>query len=182
MKKKIVLLFVIVLSLALAGSAFAVGETGTSDAGKTGAAATDQMKGLKGPDIRASQVMNKDVESPRGEKIGSINDVIIDEKTGRVAFGILEGDSSFVGASGKYYAVPWKAFTPSSAGDKLVLNVTKEKMASAPSFTKDSWPNLADRKYMSEVYKYYGISPAFEEGKAPSKKEMKEEKKEKSAY
>lgn len=183
MKKRFILLLVLALSLALAASAFAVGETGVTDTGKTGAAATDQMKGLKGEDIRASQVLDKEVETPSGEKIGKITDVIIDQKTGRTAFGIVEGDSSFVGSSGKLFAVPWKAFTPSSTGDKLVLNVDKTKMTSAPSFTKDSWPNLADRKYMSEVYKYYGISPAFEEGgKAPSKKEMKEEKKGKSSY
>jgi len=156
MRKTFFAALTLVLTLALVSGAFAVGE---------------QMM-LKKDVIRTSQVMNLNVMTPKGEKVGSIHDIILDPKTGRIAFAVLEGDASFVGASNMLYAVPWNALTASAAGDHFVLNVDKARIARAPSFGKDSWPNIADRSWMTEVYRYYGQTPHWE-GKTPMKKEKK---------
>jgi len=161
MRKLLFAALTLMLALALASGAFAVGE---------------QMM-LKQDAIRTSQAMDLNVMTPKGEKVGAIHDITLDPKTGRIAFAVIEGDAAFVGASDRLYAIPWNALTPSAAGDHFVLNVDKSKIARAPSFSKDSWPNIADRSWMTEVYRYYGQTPHWQEGgKAPMKKEMKKEK------
>jgi sporulation protein YlmC with PRC-barrel domain len=173
MRKTLLMALTLMLAFALASTAFAVGETGggTMAPGGTMGKTTMGMD-LNKEGIRTSQLMNLEVKDTKGEKVGAVNDVIIDPKTGRVAFAVIEGDPSFVGTSGKLYAIPWHALKASSAGDYFVLNVTKDKMEKAPSFSMEAWPNIADRSWMTEVYKYYGQTPYWQE-KAPVKKERK---------
>jgi hypothetical protein len=40
-----------------------------------------------------------------------------------------------------------------------VLNVNKERLAAAPGFDKEKWPDFADRKWGGSIYDYYQIKP-----------------------
>ena len=49
---------------------------------------------------------------------------------------------------------------PLSAENKLVLNVDKEKLKTAPGFDKDAkWPDFADRAWGYSIHDYYGYAP-----------------------
>jgi hypothetical protein len=41
----------------------------------------------------------------------------------------------------------------------FILNITKETLANAPSFTKTSRPDLSNLTWLQQVYAYYGIQP-----------------------
>ncbi len=67
----------------------------------------------------------------------------------------------------KYTAVPFTAF--SRKDDKtLMLDISKERLAQAPTFDKNSWPDMTDRKWSEDVYRYYGQKPSWSESSQPS--------------
>jgi sporulation protein YlmC with PRC-barrel domain len=111
---------------------------------------------------RASKVIGMDVKNPQGVTLGEIKDIAIDERTGLVAYAVLD-PSRTVDAGDKFFAIPWKALTFSTTGDNLVLNVDKNKLKNAPGFSKNNWPDFANQQWGAEVYRYYGQQPYWEE-------------------
>jgi hypothetical protein len=43
-----------------------------------------------------------------------------------------------------------------------VIDVSKEILEDAPGFDKDNWPDINDRSWVGEVYRYYGREPYWE--------------------
>jgi len=54
-------------------------------------------------------------------------------------------------------AVPWDALALDTENKRFVLDVEKDRLASAPGFDKDKWPNMADPKWAEGIHAYYGI-------------------------
>jgi sporulation protein YlmC with PRC-barrel domain len=114
--------------------------------------------------FKASDLMDKNVNSQNGEKLGKVEDVVISHD-GRVNFVVVssaDGD--------KFIPVPWRAFQTaqfSSAGAKdkdLIANMDKNKFMSAPSFDKNNWPNLTSSEWENRVYGYYGMTAPSDTG------------------
>jgi len=106
--------------------------------------------------VSASTIKGEAVVNRQDEKLGKIDELMIDAKEGRVAYAVL----SF---SGKYFAMPWSAFEFANTEQKLILDVDKKKLEAAPGFDKkDKWPDFADRSWGGEIHKYYGRKPYWE--------------------
>ncbi len=103
------------------------------------------------------------VVNPQGEDLGKIEDFAIDMSSGRIAYAVLSF-GEFLGMGGKFFAVPWNAFSFHERDKRWVLNVPKEKLEHAPGFDKDRWPDFADRRWGEEVYRYYGYDPYWSSG------------------
>lgn len=56
---------------------------------------------------------------------------------------------------GKYFAVPWQAFTVDEDKKRLVLDVSKERLQTSPGFDKDRWPLSNDDTYYTSVDRFY---------------------------
>lgn len=132
-----------------------------SDTSTKGTAPTSTAPSTRKMD-RASKIIGMDVKNPQGESLGDIKDIAIDENTGRIAYAVL-GAGGILGIGEKYFAIPWKALSTSASGDNLVLNVDKEKLKNAPGFAKNNWPDFANQQWGSEVHRYYGVTPYWEE-------------------
>lgn len=107
--------------------------------------------------VSASKIIGEAVVSRDNEKLGKIDDLVIDANGGHLAYAVL----SF---SGKHFAMPWQAFEFANTENKLILNVNKEKLEEAPGFDKkDTWPDFADRTWGNDIHKYYGYKPYWEQ-------------------
>lgn len=107
--------------------------------------------------VSASTIKGEDVVNRKDEKLGKIDELMIDAKEGRVAYAVL----SF---SGKYFAIPWSALEFANTEKKLILDVDKKKLEAAPGFDKkDTWPDFADQTWGGQVHKYYGQKPYWEQ-------------------
>jgi sporulation protein YlmC with PRC-barrel domain len=119
---------------------------------------SDVMYGV----VSASKIIGEVVENRQKEKLGKIHELVIDAKEGRLAYAVLSF-GGFMGMGNKLFAMPWKAFEFSSTENKLILNVDKKKLETAPGFDKDAkWPDFADRTWGVSIYKYYGYEPYWE--------------------
>lgn len=90
---------------------------------------TSLAKGYRTSKLTGSSVMND-----QNEKIGTIDDFIIDRE--RVLFSILQV-GGFLGIGGRLVAVPYKNLVIDDTGSKIVL----------PHATKDELKNLPEFKY-----------------------------------
>lgn len=103
--------------------------------------------------VSATTIIGETVVDREGEKLGKIEDLMLDAGEGRLAYAVLSFGS-------KHFAVPWPAFEFSNTEQKLILNVDSKKLESAPGFDKDGdWPDFADRTWGSGVHEHYGAKP-----------------------
>ncbi|HSF29068.1 MAG TPA: PRC-barrel domain-containing protein [Candidatus Tectomicrobia bacterium] len=113
------------------------------------------------PVARATTIMGMDVENAQGEDLGEIEDLMIDMQDGRIAYaGLAYG--GWLGLGENLAAVPWQALKFNSDEGDFTLNVDKEKLRAAPHFAKDKWPQTVDRKWLADVYAYYGARPYWQ--------------------
>jgi sporulation protein YlmC with PRC-barrel domain len=108
---------------------------------------------------RASKTIGTNVEDASSDNLGDVDDIVIDDGTGRVVYAVLSF-GGFLGMGDKLFAIPWQSLTNSPKSEsKLVLDVPKDRLKTAPGFDKKSWPNMADRRWGLDIYKYYGQEP-----------------------
>ena len=121
---------------------------------------------------KASSVIGKQVKSESGKQMGEIKDLAVDSKTGQIVYAVVSFDPGFF-ASEKLFAIPWKALTPRLEDDSLLLlNITQKELESAPGFREEEWPDMADRRWGTEVHRRYGQTPYWEDGDKKSQSEM----------
>jgi sporulation protein YlmC with PRC-barrel domain len=107
------------------------------------------VSGKSGADklVRAHDFLKKDVRNAQNEKLGSIQDVVVELKSGRVLYAVLDA-GGFLGMGDKLFAVPLTAFTPSPDGKDYVVQASKDQIKNAKGFEKNSWPATASRDWM----------------------------------
>lgn len=97
---------------------------------------------------RASTLIGMPVVSADGSSLGAVNDIIFDGQ-GRATHLVIAGAST----GGKLTAMPWDAAMASIKDGRLVLDGAK--LQSAPSFTRDAWPNLDDPSWSTTTDTYW---------------------------
>lgn len=118
----------------------------------------DQRHG-PGPELMGAETLiGGDVYNTKGEDLGDIKEIMLDMRTGRVAYAVLSF-GGFLGMGGKLFAVPWAALALDTEHKRFSLNVDKDRLASAPGFDKDKWPNMADAEWAKGIHAYYGTKP-----------------------
>jgi sporulation protein YlmC with PRC-barrel domain len=112
---------------------------------------------------KASDVISMKVENVNNQSLGKINNVMVDLPSGRIVYLILNPDSS-LNLGNNFYALPPQAFTLGANGKNLVSNLDQQKLAAAPHFAQNNWPNLSDPNFATQVYQYYGKQAWFQSG------------------
>lgn len=132
--------------------------TGAQAGGKAQIVGGEPMEAREGPGpevMAADTLEGDDVVNMQGENLGNIKDIMIDVRSGKVAYAVLSS-GGFLGIGDKLFAIPWGALTLDADRKCFVLDVDKEKLKAAPGFDKDHWPTMADPTWANEIHSYYG--------------------------
>ena len=108
--------------------------------------------------FEVSQLLRSDVQNPQGEVLGTIKDFIVDA-SGRIEFAILFQKHSTITGDGRNVAIPFDALTYHALPGRFVLNMTMERLSSAPSF--DPSEALTNPGFAEDVYRYFGLGPQW---------------------
>lgn len=109
--------------------------------------------------VMAADTLTGDkVVNRKHEDLGTIEHLMIDVETGRVAYAVLSF-GGFLGMGDKLFAIPWSALAVDTGEKQFVLDVDKQALEGAPGFDKAHWPNMADHVWGAEVSKYYSAKP-----------------------
>jgi sporulation protein YlmC with PRC-barrel domain len=90
---------------------------------------------------KASKLIGMQVRNTKNENLGKISDLVLDPKSGKVAYAALSV-GGVLGVGDKLVAVPFEAFTPNPGQDGLVLNIDKQRLQQATGFSQNNWPDL----------------------------------------
>lgn len=161
MKKITVSIVTMLAALALTAPVYAAGEykgtTGTkSESGQHSQSMSQRSQ--SGAQIQsAEEILGMSVVSRDGEKLGEIQDIKVDTRTGRVNYVTVQ-KGGVMGIGGEEgIAVPLEAFQ--FTNDNAKLTVDKSKLDNAP---KQS--GMSDQEFQRDLQSHYGISPAWQEG------------------
>jgi sporulation protein YlmC with PRC-barrel domain len=108
--------------------------------------------------LSASTLTGDDVYNPAGEKLGKIDEIMIDLPSGRVAYAVLSF-GGFLGLGDKLFAIPWSRLQVDEENRRFLLNVDRATLERAEGFDKDNWPDMSDQSWGRRVYEYYGATP-----------------------
>jgi sporulation protein YlmC with PRC-barrel domain len=108
------------------------------------------------PVISSRKVEGTAVYNPNGDKLGSIDDVIIDKRSGQVRYAELKF-GGFLGMGTDRYPVPWATLTYDTNLDGYVVPIAKEQLEKAPHAAVDEPLDYSD-DYGRKVYGHYGVT------------------------
>jgi len=111
--------------------------------------------------LSAGTISGDKVTNAAGESLGDIKDLMIDLEGGRVAYAVLSFGGVF-GMGDKLFAIPWEALRLDTENECFILDVPRETLEKAPGFDKDNWPNMADRRWATDIHTHYGYRPYWE--------------------
>ena len=101
--------------------------------------------------IPASRVIGTNVYNTAGDKIGDIQDVML-EKTSNGIIGIGE----------KYHAIPWASLDYDKDKDGYVVPYDKEQLRAAPSYSINELTEQDGLRARDDSYSYYKVDPYWQ--------------------
>jgi sporulation protein YlmC with PRC-barrel domain len=86
-------------------------------------------------DLYASSLIGASVENPQGEKLGKIDELVIDPQDARIKSAVVSV-GGFLGIGSKSVAVPWNEVKPGPNGQTMVVAMGKSELENAPEWKK----------------------------------------------
>jgi len=118
--------------------------------------AVDETGGL----ISASKVNGTNVYNRQGDSLGSIYDVMIDKRSGEVAYAVMSF-GGFLGIGEEYSPLPWSALTYDTEVGGYVVDIDEETLKGGPRYANDDYERWGDPEYARRIDDYYsGYVPA----------------------
>jgi len=105
--------------------------------------------------IRASTVKGTDVYNAEGERLGTIDDIVIGKLDGHAEYAIMSF-GGFLGIGEKYHPLPWESLTYDTARGGYVVSVSRQQLEGAPVYGLDDEPDWNDPDYGRRIRGYYG--------------------------
>ena len=113
--------------------------------------------------ILASKVKGTTVYNETGDKIGTVEDIVLDKESNQILFAAL-GFGGVLGLGEKYYPVPWSLLNYDENKGGYVSPLNKAQLENAPAYElKDltkhdgSLGSIRDKSY-----DYYRVTPDWQ--------------------
>ena len=108
--------------------------------------------------ISADRVQGTPVFDHEGDKIGHLEDVMLDKETGKVAYAIMS-HGGILGAGEKYHPIPWSILRYDVEKQGYVVPLDKAQLEEAP--TLDHTEIYGDDAWAEVVHSHYGTPAPF---------------------
>jgi len=105
--------------------------------------------------ISSERVEGTKVYNREGDKLGSIDDLMIDKASGQVRYAVLEF-GGFLGVGTDRYPLPWDVLKYDKSKEGYVVPLDKSTLEGAPRYSVDDIPTYTP-DYSRSVNDYYGV-------------------------
>jgi len=109
---------------------------------------------------KASKLMGASVNNLQDEKVGKVENFIMDLSCGRIV-AVIISSGGYMGMDGELSAVPPTALKFNTEHNVLQLDTSKEMLANSPHFKSNEWPDFNQPGYAGGVYHAYKVDPYF---------------------
>ena len=103
--------------------------------------------------ISSDKVEGTTVYNTAGKKLGSIDDLMIDKRSGQICYAVLEF-GGFLGMGADRYPMPWKVLKYSPEQGGYVVPLDKDALENAPKYPENSVPTY-NSAYGTRIDRYY---------------------------
>lgn len=101
-------------------------------------------------EVNGTEVYNKD-----GAHLGHIYDIMIDKRTGVVAFALMSF-GGFLGLGGRFHPLPWSVLRYDEGSRGYVVDLDRKTLESAPNYRLGEFPDWQNVRWRTDVYDHYG--------------------------
>ncbi|SEH30828.1 PRC-barrel domain-containing protein [Magnetospirillum fulvum] len=108
--------------------------------------------------ISSKTIVGSDVFSPTDEKLGTIEDILVDKVSGRTIYAVLSF-GGFLGMGERHHPLPWSTLAYDVVKNVYRVNLDKKHLEDAPSYDRNkefSWTpeygRTVDSYYKSPNY------------------------------
>ena len=121
---------------------------------RTDAVATDETGKL----ISADKVIGTAVYNAAGDRLGTVDSIMLNKYSGRVAYAVMSF-GGFLGIGERYHPLPWDVLTYDEEKGGYNIDLTPEKLRSAPSYSRDELLHLdlGRPEQRRQLHDYYGV-------------------------
>ena len=113
-----------------------------------------------GSPIKASTLIGMTVNNYQNEKLGTVENMMVDLPSGRVVVVIITS-GGFLGIGDELSAVPPTTLLYSKDHASLLLDTSKDLLSKMPHFRSNQWPDFGQPLNSEEVYRAYHVVPYF---------------------
>lgn len=108
--------------------------------------------------IGSDKVEGTAVYRSNGDRVGTIDRLMIDKLSGKVAYAVMSF-GGFLGIGDDHYPIPWSLLTYNTNLGGYEVNISDAQLRGAPRFnTAEEWDRY-DRDRETALYSYYGVTP-----------------------
>jgi sporulation protein YlmC with PRC-barrel domain len=108
--------------------------------------------------IASDKVEGTPVRRSDGEKIGTIERVMIEKRSGKVGYAVMSF-GGFMGLGEDYYTLPWSVLKYNVQLDAYELNLSEDQLRGAPRRSAEGRDASYDREWEEHVHRYYNATP-----------------------
>ena len=106
--------------------------------------------------IASDRVEGTAVINRNGEKLGTIERVMIDKLSGQVMYAVMSS-GGFLGIGESYHPLPWGILNYNPEEGGYVVDLDRNSLQSAPYYTGTNQPNWSDRSWGQKVHEHYQV-------------------------
>lgn len=106
--------------------------------------------------IASDKVEGTAVYNLQGERLGTVRNFMVDKRSGKADYAVLEFGGLF-GLGSDHYPLPWDMLDYDTDKGGYVVDIDKEQLTDAPRYRESDTPEYTD-DYGRTVYGYYGLS------------------------
>ena len=108
--------------------------------------------------IAADKVDGTEVRNPNGDTLGTIERVMIDKRSGKVAYAVMRF-GGFLGLGADRQPIPWELLKYDEGVGGYVLSLSKQELEGAPATPRDFDTGFSDQEWREPLYRHYGAAP-----------------------
>jgi len=109
--------------------------------------------------ISSEKVDGTAVYDRDGERLGSVKSFMVDKRSGKAEYAVLQFGGLF-GIGSDYYPIPWDMLAYDVDRGGYVVDIDKKKLEGAPRYATGEEQGYDD-VYGREVYGYWGVTAPF---------------------
>lgn len=111
---------------------------------------------MSNPMISSDRVEGTTVYNAAGDKLGSIDCMMIDKLSGQTRYAVLEF-GGFLGMGTDHYPLPWSLLKYDTQKEGYVVPLTQQQLDNAPHYDGQARPDY-DEAYGRKVHDHYGVA------------------------